>query len=80
MQALRSLRGAIIPVDGALVQLAHDLHADSYQACGCIGRPAPLFTWWGVFIFGSYLPCDSTASSFDELYWILDMGRCGCGW
>lgn len=63
-----------------IVNTLYDIHVKAYKTCKCPGTPADLLAWEAVYSFtpGALMPC--TVKPGGELFWILEAGRCGCGW
>jgi len=64
------------------VDFIYEMHEDAYASCCCSGKVAPQVTWYGVFFLGKILPCylNTPGVGADIVSFILEFGRCGCGW
>lgn len=69
-----------LPVDDPNIDALYSIHVNAYKICGCTGSPAPLITWYGVFWLGNLPVCDDGTNIAGINYWVLQAGRCGCGW
>lgn len=64
------------------VPMVYQMHEDAYAACCCSGHIAAEPLWYGIFFAGKILPCylNTPIVGADIVSFILEFGRCGCGW
>merc|ERR1712224_538901 len=84
-KAVRQSTIANQPPTVPIVPTLYDIHVKAYKTCKCPGTPAGLEAWETVYSFmgtAAALPCTASPDPplGGELFWILEEGRCGCGW
>jgi len=64
------------------VDFIYAMHVNAYASCCCSGTIAAKALWYGIFFVGKILPCylDTPVIGADIVSFILQNGRCGCGW